>query len=319
MPPSLVLRSLIPVVLAGTTAVLAGCAPAAETASGTTFDTEFGTIVVPERIESVVVLEGRRDLDIVLALGLPLAGYPFEGPDTGIELTLPLEEELAAARAEGAEDLFLAGEIDIEAIAAVEPDLIISRGEDVEPIYEELSAIAPVLPVSTHGDGVPWQEDLLRIAALTGTEERAQEILSTYEARLAEVKQEHADLLSTVPIAPMGYDLEGTEVESDRLQSVLLRALGALPSAAFARAEEEGAVELSPEQTLEAYSDAGALLVLADTQEEWDAAQVDPLFSQLPAVRAGAVVRGDKMMHEGGPITATRVLDLIDQLYTQLR
>lgn len=302
----------------GTAALLGGCAAPAPAATGTTVDTEFGEIVIPEQIESVVVLEGRRDLDIVLALGLPLAGYPFEGPETGIDLPLPLEDELAAARDDGAEQLFLAGEIDIEAIAAAEPSIIISRGSDVEPIYAELSAIAPVLPVSTYQDGVTWQEDLLRVAELTGTLERAEEIIATYDARLAEVKETHAEALATVPVAPIGYDLEGTVVDGARLKSVILRDLGALPSSAFAEVGTDGSLEFSPEQTLEAYGDAGALLVFADTQEEWDAAQADPLYAQLPAVVAGNVVRGDKMMNEGGPITAMHVLDLIDELYSNL-
>ncbi|MBZ4486733.1 ABC transporter substrate-binding protein [Microbacterium sp. cx-55] len=306
------------VAVLGTAALLAGCASAAPAATGSAVETEFGEVVIPEQIESVVVLEGRRDLDIVLALGLPLVGYPFEGPDTGIELPLPLEDELAVARENGAEQLFLAGEIDIEAIAAAEPSIIISRGEDVEPIYAELSAIAPILPVSTNDAGVTWQEDLRAIAELTGTENRAEEIIAEYDARLAEVKTTHAEALAAVPVAPIGYDLEGTEVEGGRLQSVILRDLGALPSSAFAEAGTDGSLEYSPEQTLEAFGDAGALLVFADTQEEWDAAQVDPLYAQLPAVVAGAVVRGDKMMHEGGPITAMHVLDLIDELYSNL-
>jgi iron complex transport system substrate-binding protein len=63
------------------------------------------------------------------------------------------------------------------------------------------------------------------------------------------------------------------------------------------------------------HSDAGAILVVVETAEEWAALEADPLWNELPAVAAGNVVRTDKMTHEGGPITAMRILDLIEQLY----
>lgn len=299
-------------------ALLAACGPgstddgAVETRA---VDTVIGQVDVPLEIDSVVVLEGRRDLDIALALDLPLVGYPYEGPDSGLDLPGPLADELAAS---GAEELFLADEVDVEAIAEVAPSLIIGRLEDVEPIREELEAIAPVLPVSTFDDGVTWQQDLTTIAEATGTSERAEELLAEYDARLAEVRETHASRIADTSVVALGYDLAGTEVEAGRLQSLVLADLGAVPAAALREAYDEDAGEglgFSPEQTLQTYQDAEALLVLADTEDEWAAAQEDPLFAQLPAVRAGAVVRSDKMTHEGGPLTALHVLDLVEQMY----
>ncbi len=277
--------------------------------------TVMGEVTVPETVTSVVVLEGRRDLDTVLALGLPLKGFPYDGPETGVELPLPIADELARAREAGAEQLFLADEIDVEAIAQAKPDLIIGRYEDIEPIADQLTQIAPVLPVGSHDEGITWQEDLRLVAHATGTEAKADELIAQYDAELADVRSAHATAIAATPVAPMGYDLEGTEVEGTRLQSIVLQELPAVPSAAFADAIKEGAVEYGPEQTLEKYRDAKALLVLADTQEEWEAAQKDPLFAQLPAVQSGAVIRSDKMTHEGGPITAMYVLNLVDELY----
>lgn len=279
-------------------------------------DTVIGTVKVPETIDSVVVLEGRRDLDIALALGLPVVGYPYEGPDSGLDLPGPLTEQLEAS---GAKELFLADEVDVEAIAEVAPSLIIGRLEDVESVRDELEAIAPVLPVSTFDDGVTWQDDLTAIAAATGTEDRAVELIAAYDARVAELATTYATQIAETPAVSFGYDLEGTEVESGRLQNLVLGDLGALPSEALDEARTtadpgEG-LGYSPEQTLQAYDDAAAVLVVADTVDEWAAAQDDPLFNQLPAVEAGAVVRTDKMTHEGGPLTAMHVLDLLEELY----
>lgn len=301
---------------------LAGCGSGAQTPAGSdevrTVTTALGEVAVPNSVDSVVVLEGRRDLDIALALGLPLSGFPYEGPETGIELTLPIADELVAARAAGAEQLFLADEVDIEAIAQAQPDLIIGRLSDIEPIADELDQIAAVIPVGSHDEGITWQDDLKTVAEATGTQDRAAELISRYDTRVAEIAAAHTAAIADTAVAPVGYDLEGTEIEGTRLQSVVLQDLSVLPSEAFAEAIEVGAVEFGPEQTLQAHRDAGALMVMADTQEEWDAAQADPLFAALPAVQAGAVVRSDKMTHEGGPITAMHVLDLVDELYGRI-
>ena len=306
--------------LAAGVVVLTGCsatAAPAEQADGRTVTTSIGEVTVPARIDSVVVLEGRRDLDIVLSLGLPLAGFPYEGPDSGLDLEAPLATATEEAEAAGARELFLADEIDLEVIAEAAPSLIVGRAEDVEPILDELRAIAPVLPVGSHDDGVTWQDDLRLVASATGTEARADELVTAYEQRRDEVAQRFAGQIAATPVVPVGYDGQATEVQTTRLQSVILTELGALPAAAFTAAEAAGpdGVEYSPEQSLQAYGDAEALLVVADTADEWAAAGTDPVWAQLPAVVAGNVVRSDKMTHEGGPTTAMHVLDLVEQLY----
>jgi iron complex transport system substrate-binding protein len=313
-------RNLFLTAAAATMALaLVGCAGSSTTdaAGGREVDTALGAVVVPDEIDSVVVLEGRRDLDIVLSLGLPLVGFPYEGPDEKLELEAPLAAATAAAVADGAEELFLADEINLEAIAEVAPSIIVSRIDDVEPIADELAAIAPVLPVHSHSDYVTWQEDLLAIADATGTRDRADEIIAEYEARVAEITTTYAAQIAATPAVSMGYDAEGTDIQATRLQNLVLADLGAVPTAALvaAQAIEGDDIEFSPEQTLAEHGDAGAILVVVETADEWAALQADPLWAEIPAVKAGNVVRTDKMTHEGGPITAMHVLDLLEQLY----
>jgi iron complex transport system substrate-binding protein len=297
---------------------LAGCAsPAEPEADGTTVETDLGTVTVPTEIDSVIVLEGRRDLDIVLALGLPLTGFPYEGEDQGLELEAPLAEATAAAVADGAEPMFLADEINLEVIAENAPSVIVSRIDDIEPIEAELNAIAPVLPVHSHSDYVTWQEDLLAIAEATGTTERAEEIIAEYDARVEEIATTYAAQIAATPVVSLGYDAEGTDIQATRLQNLTLAAVGGIASDALVEAQALTGedIEFSPEQTLAKHADAGAILVVVETAEEWAALEADPLWNELPAVAAGNVVRTDKMTHEGGPITAMKVLDLIEQLY----
>lgn len=123
---------------------LAACGrPPAANAVGRTVTTAWGPTTVPDPVRSVVVLEGRRDADIALA-------------------------------AAGARELFTRNSIDLEAVAAATPDLILGRDEDVEEIRAELTRIGPVLPLGSTSSGVPWQDDLRLVAAATGTEDRAE-------------------------------------------------------------------------------------------------------------------------------------------------
>jgi len=312
-------RRSIPLVSALALAALAltGCsAPGAAEADGVTVDTVIGEVTVPADIDSVVVLEGRRDLDIVLSLDLPLVGFPYEGPESGLDLEAPLASATSAAMENGASEMFLADEINLEAIAEAAPSLIVGRIDDVEPILDELRAIAPVVPVSSHSDGISWQDDLTLVAEATGTQARAEELIAEYDARVAEIAETYADQIAATVVVPASYDVDNVAVQGTRLQSSILIEVGAQPSAAFSESiDADDAVDFSPEQTFEALKDADAILAMANGTENWDALQADPLWQQLPAVQAGNVVRTDKMTHEGAQITAMHVLDLVEQLY----
>jgi iron complex transport system substrate-binding protein len=303
---------------AATIALLAGCTSAAadDTAadSGRTVESVLGEVTVPEQIEAVVVIEGRRDLDIALALELPVVGFPTE-EEGALELESPLAEARATAEAAGATGLFLADEINIEAIAEAAPSLIISRSDDVEPIMAELNAIAPVLAIGEQ-DVSTWQDDLLLVGEATGTTETAEALIAEYEARVAEVSATYADEIATKLVVPLGTDAEGSQVRPNRLLSTVLQDVGAQPSAAFSESIETGeGVEYGPEQLLDAHKDADGIVALVNVADEWAATQANPLWTQLPAVAAGHVVRSDKSTHEGGPITALHALDVVEALY----
>jgi len=302
---------------------LTGCSAAGAddtAAEGRTVSTEFGDVVIPATIDSVVVLEGRRDLDIALALDLPVVGIPTMDNAEDRAIEPPLAAAIAAAEDNGAEEIFLEDEVNLEAIAEVAPSLILSRNSDIEPIFDELSAIAPVLSVHSHGDMVSWQDDLLFVAEATGTEDTAADIIAEYDARVAEIADTYAEQIAATPVAAVVYNDEGTSVQSTRLMSAALFAVGALPSEIFAASSElvDEGIESSPEQTFDIFDDAGALIVSVETDEAWAGLEDDQLWAQLPAVQAGNVVRTDKMTNEGGPITAMAALELVEQLYAGL-
>ena len=303
--------------------MLGGCSSSGgeeAAAEGKTVVTEFGDVVIPETIESVVVLEGRRDLDIALSLGLPVTGLPYVGEESGLDLEAPLDDAIAEAKANGAEELFLEDEINLEAIAEAAPSLIISRNSDIEPIFDELNAIAPVLSVHSHGDMVTWQEDLMYVAEAIGEEEKAEELIAEYDARVEQISTDYAEQIAATPVVAMTYGSDGTGVQATRLINAALTAVGGLPTTtALASGDlvDEG-IESSPEQTLEAHKDALGIIASVETPAEWEELQADALFAQIPAAQNGNVVRTDKQTNEGAYITAMRTLDLVEQLYQGL-
>jgi len=299
-------------------ATLAACSPTASaesesTTTGRTVTTQLGEVTVPAEVDSVVVIEGRRDLDIVLSLGLPLVGYPYD-EEGALDLQSPVAEALAAVKTDGAEELFLADEINLEAIAEAAPSLIVSRVDDVEPIIDELTAIAPVLAIGEQSVST-WQNDLRLVAEATGTEAKADELIAEYDARITEVSTEYADVLANNAFAPVGIDDEGSQTRPNRLLSSVLRDLGAAPSDAFAESIDiDDGVEFGPEQLVSAFGDADAIIALVNEPEVWTGLQDDALFTQLPAVQNGHVIRSDKQTHEGAALTALHSIDVIEEL-----
>lgn len=300
-------------------ALLTGCGTAAAestTGSVRTVETTLGQVSVSTDIDSVVVLEGRRDLDIVLSLGLPLTGYPYEEKGS-LDLTSPTADALEAAQQKGAKELFLADEINLEAIIGAAPDLIVSRAEDVEPIRAELEAIAPVIAIGDQSTST-WQDDLELVAAATGTEDRAQTLIKEYSTRVSALKDQYGPVLSENTFVPLSYNGESLEVRPNRLLSINLRDLGATPSKAFQDAIDGKEVAFSPEQTVEGFADANAVVALINDKQVWDDFQGNSLVKQLPAFQDGNVTRGDKQTHEGAALTAQHNLTVIEQLLKTL-
>ncbi|OYN95941.1 hypothetical protein CGZ96_14585 [Enemella evansiae] len=292
-----------------------GAAPAGEAErSGRTVTGAFGAVTVPAEINSVVILEGRRDLDIALSLGLPVTGYPALDANQW-DLTGPLGKDLEAARSQGAKELFARGQVNLEAIAGTAPDLIIGRFSDIEPIRAELEAIAAVLPVGDQ-DTSRWQDDLRLVASATGREQRATELLNGYDERVAALKERYAGVLAERTFAPMNYDLEddATDSRAQRLLSTVMTDVGMRPSRAFATAIDGQKAEFGPEQLLTGYGDANGLVAVVTEPEAWQQLQQRPLYQQLAAVREGHVVRADRRTHEGAALTAGYTLGLLEQL-----
>lgn len=275
-------------------------------------ETSFGTVSIPDSVTSVVVIDGRRDLDIALAFDLPIVGMPVE-TEAPPEIPGPLTEPTRALLADGVPELYPRNVVDIESIARVDPDLIMGRDEVVEEIYDQLSAIAPVLPVGSTGSGTTWQQDVETVGDALGLQGKASEIIAAYDARVEEVTVSNAAAIADTVVLPISTSDEGgISVGRERVPSIALVDVGARFGSAWNDATPE--VEYGPEN-ITAASDAQALIAAITSEEDLRAMNANQLWTNLPAVQSGRVVRTDKFTNDGGPLTAMWTLDLVEQLY----
>ncbi|MEK8070985.1 ABC transporter substrate-binding protein [Rhodococcoides navarretei] len=290
----------------------AGTEPAATNSATHSVTTQFDTVEVPDRIESVVVIDGRRDLDIALAFDLPIVGIPVE-TEAPPEIPGPLTEPTRILLAAGVPELYPRNTVDLEAIARVDPDLIIGRDEVVEEIYDQLSAIAPVLPVGSTGTGVSWQQDVASIGAALNRQDEARAIVDEYTTRVDELTTQYAASIADTAVLPVSTSENGgISIGRDRVTSIALEDVGARFGSAWTAATPE--IEYGPENVTAA-SDAVAMIAAITSEKDLQAMNANPLWTGLPAVRNDRIVRTDKFTNDGGPLTALWTLRLVEQLY----
>lgn len=155
-----------------------------------TIEHALGSTVLEETPTRIVVLEWTYAEDL-LALGIQPAGV---ADVDGYRKWLNVEPELAA----DVTDVGTRQEPSLETIVALEPDLIIGVQFRHEPIYDDLSDIAPTLIFNPYpGEDGPNQyeemrETFLAIAKAVGREQQGQEVLTELDTTLAAAQEELA-------------------------------------------------------------------------------------------------------------------------------
>jgi iron complex transport system substrate-binding protein len=143
----------------------------------------MGTTRINGTPERVVVLD-TGELDSAVALGvepvgavepIAAAGFPAYLADAvkGVEIVGTIEQP------------------NIEAVAALEPDLILSSKLRHEAIYDQLSRIAPT--VFTEEVGVTWKENFALHGRALGKAQEARRLQAEYRTEAGELSDELAD------------------------------------------------------------------------------------------------------------------------------
>ncbi|MCX5125495.1 ABC transporter substrate-binding protein [Streptomyces sp. NBC_00347] len=256
--------------------------------------TEIGA--APKR---VVVLDV-GELDNVVSLGMQPVGYaPTEG-DEGIPGYL--KKDAGEPKSVGT-----INNLNLEAINALKPDLILGSQLRSADKYDALSKIAPT--VFSIRPGFPWKENyLLNAAALDKTAE-AKAKLDAYQAKAAKLG---ADLGEKKPTVTMLRYMPG----KTRLYAGASFIGTILKDSGIPRPQnqqvEDLAVEISPERMDEAAADWIFTGVYgAKDKTKRDSAEDNPLWKGLEAVKQGqAKDVPDETWYLGLGVTAAdKVLD----------
>ena len=263
----------------------------------------LGSTEIPAKPSRVVVLDS-GELDDVLALGITPVGMATTAGQSGVPSYL-------AGKAQGIKTVGGISELNLEAIAALKPDLILGSKLRANDLYEKLSAIAPT--VFSIRPGFPWKENFLLVADSVGEEDKATAQLNDYQKRADEVKSkvEGTPTISLVRFRPGQIRLYGNL----SFIGVILKDIG-LPRPKIQDVQDL-AVEVSQENIGQAdgdwifYSSYGK----PDTTDETKVVGGN-LWKALPAVKAGKSARvDDEVWFLGlGPIGAMDVLTDLEKL-----
>jgi iron complex transport system substrate-binding protein len=163
-------------------------APAEETAGPITVQHKRGEFTLDKPAKRVVTLEWTYTEDVV-ALGV----QPVGNADNANYKVYVTNE---AALDDSVTDIGTRSEPNMEAIAALKPDLIIANADNNTNVYDQLNAIAPTLEFDPY-DGEGYNYDKMTtifntIAAVLGKEDKAKEVLNGLDQHYAEAKEKLA-------------------------------------------------------------------------------------------------------------------------------
>jgi iron complex transport system substrate-binding protein len=282
-----------------------------ETADCIVVEHVAGTACVPNQIQRLVTLDGVA-FEYAIALGLDPIGTATA------DYQAPLEPLITDAQLIGKN-----GEPSVEAILALQPDLIL--GLDFhQGIYPQLAQIAPTLLVPFEHSG-QWKDVFVTMGTALNQGQAAQSALATYQARAADFQTQMGDHLNDLQVSVVRLypDTINLYLKDSFAGTVLQDAGLARPPAQdidAATAEQRFGNPIQTSISRELFEQADGDVIFLWTgentaeenvrlQQKLEALERDPLWQQLKAVQAGRVYRVPSYWIGSGPIAANAILD----------
>lgn len=277
-----------------------------------TVDSAYGEVEVPETPERVVAVSYDTPWQLKSLGVTPVGTQDYSDYTQGFT-----EEQLDFV--EEAEPVGKFFDLDIEAVAAAEPDLIVGDVLEIDDdVYEKLAEIAPTVIVEGEDRG-DWKAIVASIAEAVGTEDELEETKAAYEDRLAELQDDYADVLDEYTFASIGPMDDPTNFYINYPSGILgaifeevgMTTASSVPTGEFPKGWEEYSTE-----------NIGSLLGEADVvmvplssdgtvDEGMQAVMDNPLFQQLKAAQDDHVVPVDGSVTDYA--SAVDFLDIIEE------
>jgi iron complex transport system substrate-binding protein len=290
----------------GTGTTPPGGAPAAETGQTRAIKHAMGETQVPASPKRVVVLDTDK-LDTMFSLGLTPVGAAQAAQNT--KMLSYLGSGFGSVKPVGTLQ-----ELDLDAIRALQPDLILGSKFRQEKFYDELTSIAPT--VFTEKVGITWKDNFLLDADALGKKTEAQALLDKYTQRAAGLKRT-SQKVSIVRFMPDEIRVYGPESFS----GIVLKDAGVPRTARqeLADKSDKRFDKVSPERVQEVDGDVIFVSAYGEKAAQRQAeVTAGPLWTKLSAVAASRsyVVDDEVWMLGIGVTAANKILDDLEKHLT---
>ncbi|MDV6263162.1 iron-siderophore ABC transporter substrate-binding protein [Rhodococcoides yunnanense] len=267
-----------------------------------------GSTEIPAEPKKIVVI-ATGQLDAALTLGVVPTGVAYGDGAALVPDYISFSFPQYTDQLSQVVDVGNRQSVDIEAIAAIEPDLILANKTGSEDIYPTLSTIAPT--VLTEGTGVNWKQDFLLLADALGRTEQAQTFIDTFVSDAAALGNSVAGSSGTPTVSFVRFTADRA-----RVFGVPSFAGYIAWDAGLARPESQQFDKTSQDFSEEEIQLANADWVFVSSQDagaDSSAASytTNPLWTGMSAATENHIVRvdDDPWYLNAGPTAATIVLD----------
>lgn len=251
----------------------------------------FGSTQVPANPQRVVAV-GYTDVDYLLALGIKPVAYNDWFSTKPDPFYLPWQQGPAAGAT--APHIPVYDGLQIDKVAAANPDLIVATGGIDKAQYDLLAQIAPTVgPLREGEENAPWPDLTRYIASIFGKQAEGEKLITDLNAKIAAVRSEHPEFAGkTLTFASGGQDLysylptDGRNVLFEQLGFTLSK--GVLESAKYTT----DTTGFSPENVY--LLDADVFVAQAYVPEDKATTEANPAYANLNVVKRGDVIWPDE-------------------------
>jgi iron complex transport system substrate-binding protein len=293
----------------GTSTASSGTADSAKTPETRVVKHVMGETTVPASPKRIVVLTN-EGTEAVLALGIkPVGAVKSWNGNPWYE---HIKKDMEGVQVVGDES-----QPNLEAIAALKPDLILGNKMRQEKVYTQLSAIAPTVFTETlRGE---WKNNFTVYADALNKSAEGQKVIGDFNKRIADFKQQAGDKLST-KVSIVRFMPGKTRIYySQTFSGIILKELG------FARPQSQTKDAFADDVTKERIPEMDGDILFYFTwetgngeaskaEQEWI---TDPLWKNLSVVKNNKAykVNDDIWNTAGGVLAANLLLDDLSKFF----
>jgi iron complex transport system substrate-binding protein len=318
------IRTLLSLLLVSSLLLLAACGNAeeggkdtannddAKESEGYTVEHAMGTAEIEKTPEKVVILTN-EGTEALLALGVTPVGAVQSW--TGDPWYDHIADQMKDVEVVGTES-----ELNVEAIAKLQPDLIIGNKMRQEEQYNQLKEIAPTVMAETLRGN--WKENFELYAKALNKEEKGKKVITKYDQRIEDIKAKLGDKLKQ-EVSMVRFMAGDVRIyHKDSFSGVILDQLG------FARPEGQNVNDFAEtgvtKERIPAMDGDVLFYFTYETgdgeanalEEEWIN---DPLFQNLKVAKNDKVYEVNDAIWNtaGGVIAANKMLDDIEKFFLE--